>query len=169
MAVDAYMIEGAKASDQSLDPMPVPASYDRMPSSDLASLVPELGQRCASSWSERNAGPWPTLIRSPCGRKGTMMLNRLHVFTIMTLAAVNEALAQATPPAASGSPAAPATTDGGGVPWLWIIIALVIIAGIVWYFMRGRSRATTAGTTSTSATPGTPTSHPKVFDNDKRK
>src|SRR3954447_14681499 len=35
-----YMIydRGAKASDQSLDPMPVPASYDRMPSSDLASL-----------------------------------------------------------------------------------------------------------------------------------
>jgi hypothetical protein len=35
--------------------------------------------------------------------------------------------------------------------------------------MRGRSRATTTGTTSPSATSGTPTSHPKVFDNDKRK
>ena len=94
-----------------------------------------------------------------------MMLNRLHVFTIVTLGAVNAAFAQATPPAAPG---APATTDGG-TPWLWIIIALVIIAGLVWYFMRGRSRATTAGTTSTSAIPGTPTSHPKVFDSDKRK
>jgi hypothetical protein len=98
-----------------------------------------------------------------------MMLNRLLVFMIVTLAAVNEAFAQATPPAAPGSPAAPATTDGGSTPWLWIIIGLAIIAGLVWYFMRGRSRATTAGTTSTSATPGTPTSHPKVFDNDKRK
>jgi bacteriorhodopsin len=97
-----------------------------------------------------------------------MMFNRLHAFTIVTLATVNGALAQATPPATSGSPAAPATTDGG-TPWLWIIIGLAIIAGLVWYFMRGRSRATTAGTTSTSATPGTPTSQPKVFDNDKRK
>jgi amino acid transporter len=104
------------------------------------------------------------------GERENMMLNRLHVFTIMTLGAVNEAFAQATPPATSSSPAAPATTDGGGAPWLWIIIGLAIIAGIVWYFMRGRSRATTAGTTtSPSATSGTPTNHPKVFDNDKRK
>jgi hypothetical protein len=94
-----------------------------------------------------------------------MMLNRLHVFTVVTLGAVNEAFAQATPPATSGSPA---TTDGG-TPWLWIIIGLAIIAGIVWYFMRGRSQATTAGTTGSSAKSGTPTSGPKVFDNDKRK
>ena len=53
--------------------------------------------------------------------------------------------------------------------WLWIIIALAIIAGLVWYFMRGRSRATTAGTTGTSATSGTSTGRTKVFDNDKRK
>jgi bacteriorhodopsin len=98
-----------------------------------------------------------------------MMLSGLHVFTMVTLGAVNQALAQATPPAASGSPAAPAATDDGGAPWLWIIIGLAIIAGIVWYFMRGRSRATTAGTTGPSATSGTPTSQPKVFDNDKRK
>ena len=96
------------------------------------------------------------------------MLNRLHAFTIVTLGTVNEALAQATPPATSGSPAAPAD-DGSGASWLWIIIGLAIIAGLVWYFMRGRSRATTAGTTGPSATSGTPTSHPKVFDNDKRK
>ncbi|MBL0406647.1 hypothetical protein JKG68_22080 [Microvirga aerilata] len=94
------------------------------------------------------------------------MLNRLRTSTIMTLAAVNEALAQTTPPAA---PAAPAATDAGDTPWLWIIIGLAIVAGIVWYFMRGRSRATTAGTTSTSATPGTSTGNPKVFDNDTRK
>ena len=59
-----------------------------------------------------------------------MMLNRLHVFTIMSLGAVTETLAQTTPPA---SPGTPATTDGG-TPWLWIIIGLAIIGGLVWYF-----------------------------------
>jgi bacteriorhodopsin len=94
-----------------------------------------------------------------------MMLNRLHAFTIVTLAAVNEALAQATPPATQSSPPAPAD-DGSGTPWLWIILGLAILAALIWYFMRGRSRSTTAGT---SATSGTATSHPKVFDNDTRK
>jgi hypothetical protein len=94
-----------------------------------------------------------------------MMLNRLHAFTIVTLAAVNEALAQATPPAAP----APAD-DGSGASWLWIILGLAILAALIWYFMRGRSRSTAAGTTpGSSATSGTATSHPKVFDNDKRK
>jgi hypothetical protein len=98
------------------------------------------------------------------------MLNRLSVSTILTLAAVNGAFAQATPPAGSGAPATPAADAGGGMTWLWIIIALVIVAGIVWYFMRGRSRATTAGTTGTSATSsGTPPSGPNVYDNKKRK
>jgi bacteriorhodopsin len=99
-----------------------------------------------------------------------MMLNRFHAFTIMMFSVMNEALAQATPPATSGSPAAPEPADDGiGASWLWIIIGLAIIAGLVWYFMRGRSRTTTADTTGPSATSGTPTSHPKVFDNDKRK
>jgi hypothetical protein len=99
-----------------------------------------------------------------------MMLNRLHAFTIVTLAAVNEALAQATPPAAPGSPPAPAPADdGSGASWLWLILGLAILAALVWYFMRGRSRTTTAGTTGSSGTSGTSTSHPKVFDNDKRK
>jgi hypothetical protein len=98
-----------------------------------------------------------------------MMLNRLHAFTFVTLAAVNEALAQATPPATPGAPPAPAD-DGSGASWLWIILGLAILAALIWYFMRGRSRSTAAGTTpGSSATSGTATSHPKVFDNDKRK
>ena len=98
-----------------------------------------------------------------------MMLNRLHAFTIVTLGAVNEALAQATPPATQGSPSAPAPADDGGASWLWIIIGLAIIAVLIWYFMRGRSRSTAAGTTASPGTSGTATSHPKVFDNDTRK
>jgi bacteriorhodopsin len=98
------------------------------------------------------------------------MLNRLHVAMIVTLGAVNEALAQATAPTTPGSPAAPATADDGGANWLWIILGLAIIAGLVWYFMRGRSRTTTAGTTGTSSTSsGAPTGRPNVYDNEKRK
>jgi len=95
-----------------------------------------------------------------------MMLNRLHAFTIVTLGTVSEALAQATPPA---TPAPAPADDGSGTSWLWIILGLAILAALIWYFMRGRSRSTTAGSTpGSSATSGTATSHPKVFDNDKR-
>ncbi|MBQ0821194.1 hypothetical protein KBI52_13360 [Microvirga sp. HBU67558] len=94
------------------------------------------------------------------------MLNMLQVFTITSLAAVNAALAQATPP---GSPAAPAATDDGGASWLWIIIGLAIIAGLVWYFMRGRSRTTPVGTTGSSPTSGTTTGRTNVYDNDRPK
>jgi len=99
-----------------------------------------------------------------------MMLNRLHALTIVTLAAVNEALAQATPPAAPSSPPAPAPADdGNGASWLWIILGLAILAVLIWYFMRRRSGSTAASSTGSSGTSGTATGHPKVFDNDKRK
>jgi hypothetical protein len=99
-----------------------------------------------------------------------MMLNRLHALTIVTLGTVSEALAQATPPATPGSPPAPAPADdGSGASWLWIIIGLAILAALIWYFVRGRSQSTAAGSTGSSGTSGTATSHPKVFDNDKRK
>ena len=95
------------------------------------------------------------------------MLKALQISMLTTLVALNEALAQ-TSPATPGAPAAPATADDGGANWLWIILGLAIIAGLVWYFMRGRSRTTTTGTTGTSTTSGTTASRTNVYDNDKR-
>ena len=45
---DDYVIEGAKCVAESLQPMPVPASYDWMPASELPSAVLELGQLYAA-------------------------------------------------------------------------------------------------------------------------
>ena len=93
------------------------------------------------------------------------MLKTLRISTVATLVALNEALAQ-TSPATPGARAAPATAGDGGANWLWIILGLAIVAGLVWYFMRGRSRTTAAGTSGTS--PGSPSNRPNVYDNDKR-
>ena len=95
------------------------------------------------------------------------MLKRLQITTFGTLIALNEAFAQATPPATTTSPAAPATADDGSVSWLWIIVLLAIVAAAIWYFTKGRSRATTTGTTGT--TTGTTASRTNVYDSDKRK
>ena len=95
------------------------------------------------------------------------MLKTLQISMLTTLVALNEAFAQ-TSPATPGAPAAPATADDGGANWLWIILGLAIIAGLVWYFMRGRSRTTTTSTTGTSTTSGTTSSRTNVYDNDKR-
>lgn len=95
------------------------------------------------------------------------MFKRLHLTMAGTLSAVNTALAQAAPPAGTGAPASPAVDAESSLTWLWVIIALVIIAAIVWYFMRGRSRTTTAGTTSTSSV--SPGDRPHVYDDKTRR
>lgn len=93
----------------------------------------------------------------------TIMLKTLPISMLATLVALNEAIAQ-TSPTTHGAPAAPATANGGGANWLWLILGLAIIAGLVWYFMRGRSRTMTG----TSTTSGTTASRTNVYDNDKR-
>ena len=45
--------------------------------------------------------------------------------------AITPALAQATTP--------PAT--GGDIPWMWIILAVIVIGGGIWWYMK-RSRGT---------------------------
>ncbi len=107
-------------------------------------------------------------IPSQDGKGKNIMLQTLQISIVATLFALNEALAQTTPATPGASPA-PATGDEGGANWLWIILGLAILAALIWYFMRRRSRTTAAGTAGSSGTSGTATSHPKVFDNDKRK
>jgi len=88
------------------------------------------------------------------------MLKTLQISTAATLVALNEALAQTTPAA----PAAPAATDGSA-SWLWLIVVLAIVAAAAWYFLRGRSRTTTTGPSTTSGTAG---NRPNVYDKDRR-
>jgi uncharacterized protein HemX len=92
------------------------------------------------------------------------MLKTLQISTAATLVALNEALAQ-TSPATPGAPAAPATADDGGTNWLWLILVLAIVAAAAWYFLRGRSRTTTTGPSTTSGTAG---NRPNVYDKDRR-
>lgn len=107
-----------------------------------------------------------TRIGSRDDKGKTIMLKTLQIAMVATVVTLNEALAQ-TSPATPGAPAAPAPADDGGTNWLWIILGLAIIAGLVWYFMRGRSQTTTASTSGTSS--GAPSNRPNVYDNDKRK
>ena len=93
------------------------------------------------------------------------MLKKLHTSALLTFVAVTEAFAQTTAPATPGSPVAPAT-ESGGTNWLWIIVALLIVAAALWYFLRGRSRTAITGTTGTT---GTTTSRTGVYDKDKPK
>lgn len=117
------------------------------------------------------------------------MHKKLHVSALALLVFATEAYAQATSPASPAGSAAPggmtaippATEDGTGMGWLLPLIALLVVGGLLWYFLKGRNRtATTASTGSVgtpmnrtggstsapgSTTPGEPTI--KVYDNKK--
>jgi hypothetical protein len=94
------------------------------------------------------------------------MFKKLSVSAFALLVLANEVYAQA--PATPGTPAAPGTAasppastadDGSGIGWLLPLIALLVIAGLIWYFMNGRNRTSTtsAGTSTLSGTTATRT------------
>lgn len=90
------------------------------------------------------------------------MVKKLSLSAFALLVLANEVYAQA--PATPGTPAAPGTTpstadDGSGIGWLLPLIALLVIAGLIWYFMKGRNRTSTtsAGTSTLSGTTATRT------------
>lgn len=78
---------------------------------------------------------------------------KVSLLTMMLTAWSAIAMAQTTPGGPPGSPGsetssptttAPATTGavgGEGMNWLWIVIAVVVIAGLLFYFL-GRNRST---------------------------
>src|ERR671927_1011264 len=71
-----------------------------------------------------------------------MRLAQFHLLVGSMLLITSPALAQATAP---GS--APAGgTSSGGLSWLWIILALIVIGAAVWYFGFARNRS--SGTSS---------------------
>jgi hypothetical protein len=95
------------------------------------------------------------------------MFKKLSVSAFALLVLANEVYAQA--PTTPGTPAAPGTApstppastadDGSGIGWLLPLIALLVIAGLIWYFMKGRNRTSTtsAGTSTLSGTTATGT------------
>jgi hypothetical protein len=71
------------------------------------------------------------------------MLKQLQVSAFTTILLIWGAVASAqTAPSTPGTPGGSATNTetaaGGDLNWLWIVIALAVVAAIVWYFMRGR-------------------------------
>jgi len=74
--------------------------------------------------------------------KGTILAMMLTAWSAV-------AMAQTAPGGTSGTPdgtaSAPATTgavgDGETSTWLWVVLALVVIAGLLYYFL-GRGRTT---------------------------
>ncbi|MEZ0170456.1 hypothetical protein [Microvirga sp. TS319] len=74
---------------------------------------------------------------------------RTSLSTMMLAASSIVAMAQNAPDGTSGSPGtatpSPAATgavaDGDMSTWLWVVLAVVIIAGLLYYFL-GRGRAT---------------------------
>lgn len=75
------------------------------------------------------------------------MLDKVHVSAFTLLALANTAYAQTTPPASPGVPASPpaaGVSDGSSVGWLLPVIVLLVAGGLIWYFLKGRSRASTS-------------------------
>ncbi len=72
------------------------------------------------------------------------MLKKVQVSALTTILLLWSAFALAqTSPGTPAAPGAGTTTDtASGMNWLWIIIVLAIIAGAIWYFMKGRRRGT---------------------------
>ncbi|MGY0651254.1 type IV pilus assembly protein FimV [Luteimonas sp. A537] len=56
------------------------------------------------------------------------------------LAAVQERLATSSEPAAEPPP--PAATEAGGLPWVWIGLALLLVAAVAWLLIRRAPKAT---------------------------
>ncbi|WP_445500499.1 hypothetical protein [Microvirga sp. G4-2] len=82
-----------------------------------------------------------------------MGIIKVSLLTLMLTAWSAIAMAQTSPSGTSGTPGTgtspPATTSPGaagavgddGTNWLWIVIAVVVVAGLLFYFL-GRNRST---------------------------
>jgi len=73
---------------------------------------------------------------------------KISLLTMMLTAWSTLAMAQTAPGGTSGttgsgtsSPTTTGTVGDGGTSWLWIVIAVVVIAGLLYYFL-GRNRST---------------------------
>ena len=79
--------------------------------------------------------------------KASMLTMMLTVWSAIATAQTSPGGTPGTPGGGTTSPsgtttgAAPAATSGDGVDWIWIIVAVVVIAALLYYFL-GRGRST---------------------------
>jgi len=85
------------------------------------------------------------------------MLKKGYVSAFALLALANAAYAQTTRPASPGAPVSPpvaGVSDGSGVSWLLPLIVLLVVGGLIWYFLKGRNRvSTSSGQADSGGTP----------------